>query len=139
VLTLFLITHFIGLCIGVGAALSNAFLGVYLMRKNSSDISANTQRAIAYSLFRLGTTGLALLVISGMLLTIFYHPLITLSLLFWLKLCVVGILLTLVYYASQLFNESPPDTRAVILLARIRVLSPVLSLSIVILAVLAFQ
>jgi len=139
VLTLFLTTHFIGLCIGVGTALSNALLSVYLTRKNNNDISADTKRAIAHYLFRLGTIGLALLVISGMLLMIFYHPIITLSSLFWLKLCVVSVLIALVYYAKQLFNESSPSTRTVIFLARIRVLSPALSLSIVILAVLAFQ
>ncbi len=136
-LTLFLIAHFIGLCIGVGAAFSNVFLSYYL--RKSGNTSASTQRAIAYSLFRLGKTGLILLVISGVLLVLLEHPPITLSSLFWLKLFVVGVLLALVYYAKQWFNDSPPNTRTTILLTRARILSPALSLLIVILAVSAFQ
>jgi len=139
VLTLLLTAHFIGLCIGVGAALSNALLSYYLTCKHKGDISADTQGAIAHYLFRLGTTGLVLLVVSGLLLVIVEHPPITWSSLFWLKLFVVSVLVALVYYAKQLLNESPPRTRAVILLTRIRILSPALSLLIIMLAVLAFQ
>lgn len=138
-LTLFLIAHFTGLCIGVGAALSNALLSYHLTRNNSADIPADTKRTIAHYLFQLGTMGLTLLVISGILLILVEHPLISLSLLFWLKLFVVSVLVALVYYAKQLFNESPPNPRTVILLTRSRIFSPVLSLLIVILAVLAFQ
>jgi len=139
VLTLFLIIHFIGLCIGVGASLCNALLNQYLAQQNKGDFSQETRRMITLYLFHLSIIGLSLLVISGIVLMVFYHPFVTLSSLFWLKLFVVSILITLIYQAKKLFKEPCPNHRTATQLTRIRLLSPTLSLSIVILAVLAFQ
>ncbi len=138
-LTLFLIIHFIGLCIGVGASLCNALLNLYLTQQNKGDIPQETRSIITSYLFHLGIIGLALLVISGIVLMVFYHPFVTLSFLFWLKLFVVSILIALIYQAKQLFKEPNPSHRTVTQLTRIRLFNPALSLSIVILAVLAFQ
>jgi uncharacterized membrane protein len=136
---IFLISHFIGLAMGLGTAFAHAFLG-FAASKLSSEEASNL-RNNSKILSRMGSIGLILLIVSGVYLLIPYWPAI--SFMPWLivKLILVVILVILIALlhiisAKTTFQNAEIQIRKTEILGKI---SLICTLIIVVAAVLAFH
>jgi uncharacterized membrane protein len=136
-----LITHFLGLALGLGTGFSMMTLGQATRDMAPADRGAFMKRAMALS--RNGSVGLLLLLVSGVGLVMLYGVAAVMALgggLFHLKLTLVVILLGVFGYMQVLVRKARGG--ATDAMARIPVLSRLmlfLSTAIVIVAVLAFN
>lgn len=136
-----LITHFLGLALGLGTGFAMMTLGQATRDMAPADRGAFMKRAMALS--RNGSVGLLLLLVSGVGLVMIYGVAAVMALgggLFHLKLTLVVILLGVFGYMQVLVRQARGGATAA--MARIPVLSRImlfLSTAIVIVAVLAFN
>ncbi len=135
----YLILHFIGLAMGLGTSFANLFLGISLSklpREEAMRISMHTS-----VLVKMGQIGLALLILSGVLLLIPEWEKLSHCAFFLTKMALVAILTYLIFKISGHIQDAKiaePEVH----LAKIPLLGKlafVISILIVVLAVLVFH
>ena len=134
-----LITHFIGLAMGVGTSFGFMFLGIASSKMEKEESLKFRLRAMTLS--RMGYIGLGLLIISGLALMTPYWRMLPSSPLLIAKLTLVLVLATLIGIISSIGRKaSKGDTEAQLkkmeLLGKITML---IGITIVILAVSIFH
>ena len=134
-----LVMHFIGLAMGLGASISNLFLGIASKKLNPDDaIKFRTHTSV---LMKMGHIGLALLILSGGYLMTPYWESLHLMPFMIAKLILVVILVLLILYIGQVVKlaKSGDAAKHFNKLQPIGKLTLLITISIVICAVMTFH
>ncbi len=134
-----LITHFLGLAMGLGSSFAFLFLGIAGSKMEKGEVQKFTLNTLAMS--RMGHIGLALLVLSGAYLMTPFWPILSSSPLLIAKLILVLVLLVTVslmsvYGKRAKKGETETNLKKIASLGKISLLS---GIGIVALAVLVFR
>ena len=133
-----LITHFVGLAMGVGSGFAFMFLGIAASKMEPEEAFKFSMKTFVVS--RMGYIGLTLLIISGLYLMTPYWKVIDLLPLLIAKLVLVLVLATLIGIISSTVRKAKTGRPEI--LKRVRplgMLTLLTSISIIVLAVLVFH
>jgi hypothetical protein len=136
---LLLIIHFIGLAMAVGSGFANLFLGRVAAKLEPAERGSFMSKISV--LGRMGQTGLALLILSGVMLATPYWKALGEMPFFAAKLGLVVVLLLSVSRVLYLLSKAKKENNPA-LMAKIKplgMLNFIIGLTIIVLAVLAFR
>ena len=133
-----LITHFIGLAMGLGTSFANLFLGMASAKLPPEE--AGKFRVYAMALTKMGHIGITLLILSGFYLITPYWSVLDLMPLLMIKLVLVAFLVILISvltsYGKQVKNGNITNAKKIPTLGKIALLTAV---TIVVIAVAVFH
>jgi uncharacterized membrane protein len=136
---LFLIIHFIGLTMALGAGFANLFLGISASKLEPAE--RGKFMANIMILMRMGQTGFGLLILSGFALITPYWKVLGEMPTLIAKLCLVGVLLILVITLAIVARRAQQQGNPAMLmkLRPFGILNFLIGITIVVMAVLSFH